>query len=81
MQQDRIFGGSSARPLWCGARILLVMLTLLGAIPATLHAQAYYGAIVGNVTDASGAAIVGAKVTAIATTSEAPDMVLSASRG
>jgi hypothetical protein len=39
------------------------MLILLGAVPAALHAQAYYGSIVGNVTDSSGAAIVGAKVT------------------
>jgi hypothetical protein len=29
-----------------------------------MHAQAYYGEIVGNVTDTSGAAVVGAKVTA-----------------
>jgi hypothetical protein len=39
---------------------------MLAAIPVALHAQAYYGSIVGNVTDSTGAAVVGAKVTATA---------------
>jgi hypothetical protein len=46
---------------------LFAMIIMVGAIPASLHAQAYYGSIVGNVTDSTGAAIPGAKVVAIAT--------------
>jgi hypothetical protein len=42
-------------------------LIMLVAVPAAVHAQAYYGSIVGNVTDSTGAAIVGAKVVAINT--------------
>jgi len=57
---ERISPAARARS---GIRVLLTMLILLGAVPAALHAQAYYGSIVGNVTDSSGAAIVGAKVT------------------
>jgi hypothetical protein len=41
------------------------LLIVLVAVPAAMHAQAYYGSIVGNVTDSSGAAVVGAKVTVI----------------
>jgi len=36
---------------------------MLLAFPLAMHAQTYYGAIVGNVTDATGAAVPGAKVT------------------
>jgi hypothetical protein len=43
------------------------MIIMLGAVPASLRAQAYYGSIVGNVTDSTGAAIPGAKVVATAT--------------
>jgi hypothetical protein len=50
-----------------GLRALIAILVLLGAFPAALHAQAYYGSIVGNVVDATGAAVVGAKVTVTAT--------------
>jgi hypothetical protein len=42
------------------------MLIMLTTLPVALHAQAYYGSIVGNVTDSTGAAIVGAKVSAVA---------------
>jgi hypothetical protein len=39
---------------------------MLVAVPVALHAQAYYGSIVGNVSDVNGAAVPGAKVTATA---------------
>jgi hypothetical protein len=38
------------------------MLFLLATLPVALQGQAYYGSIVGNVSDTSGAAVVGAKV-------------------
>ena len=44
-------------------RVLLTVLGMLLAFPLALHAQTYYGTIVGNVTDSSGAAVPGAKVT------------------
>jgi len=47
-----------------GALCALFTLFMLAAVPAVSHAQAYYGTIEGNVTDATGAAIVGAKVVA-----------------
>ena len=40
------------------------MLIMVGTSSVAMHAQAYYGSIVGNVTDQTGAAVVGAKVTA-----------------
>jgi hypothetical protein len=43
--------------------IIPVVLALALALPATLPAQAVYGSISGNVTDTSGAAVPGAKVT------------------
>ena len=43
---------------------LLLLLAAVLAVPLDGHAQTYYGTIVGNVTDSSGAAIPGAKVTA-----------------
>jgi hypothetical protein len=36
---------------------------MLLSFPLAIHAQTYYGTIVGNVTDATGAAVPGAKVT------------------
>ena len=48
-----------------GIRAIFMMLIMLGTVPVAMHAQAYYGSIVGNVTDSTGAAIVGAKVTAV----------------
>jgi len=53
-----------------GIRAIFTMLVMLVAIPAALHAQAYYGSIVGNVTDATGAAVVGAKVVAVGTATD-----------
>jgi len=42
---------------------LLLMLVVLLAIPLAANAQTYYGTIVGNVTESTGAAVAGAKVT------------------
>lgn len=44
-------------------KVLLIALVMLLSFPLAIHAQTYYGAIVGNVTDATGAAVPGAKVT------------------
>ena len=44
-------------------KVLLTALGMLFSFPLAIHAQTYYGAIVGNVTDATGAAVPGAKVT------------------
>ena len=49
---------------WSGGICALFTFLMLAVAPAALHAQAYYGTITGNVTDVSGAAIVGAKVVA-----------------
>jgi hypothetical protein len=48
---------------WFVHRVMLTVLGMLLAFPLSMHAQTYYGTIVGNVTDASGAAIPGAKIT------------------
>src|SRR5260370_36355410 len=42
---------------------LFTILTILLAFPLGMRAQTYYGTIVGNVTDATGASVPGAKVT------------------
>jgi Carboxypeptidase regulatory-like domain len=44
-------------------KVLLAAVGMLLAFPLALHAQTYYGAIVGNVTDGTGAAVPGATVT------------------
>ncbi len=44
-------------------KVLLTALGMLLSFPLAIHAQTYYGAIVGNVTDATGAAVPGATVT------------------
>ena len=52
--------GTVSRPrsrIWAICTILM-----LATIPVAIHAQAYYGSIVGDVTDVSGAVVVGAKV-------------------
>jgi hypothetical protein len=54
---------------------------MLAALPSALHAQAYYGSIVGEVTDSSGAAIAGAKVVAIANATNAKFAATSTSIG
>lgn len=46
--------------------LTLIAFGLMLAVPGVLRAQAYNGAIVGSVTDSTGAAIVGAKVIVIA---------------
>jgi len=59
----------------CGAAVqtrfaysaLLTLLAMLLAFPLAMHAQNYYGIIVGTVTDASGAAVPNAKVSVINT--------------
>jgi len=56
--------------LWFGL-LTLGALSILASHPGVIHAQAYYGAIVGNVTDSSGSAIVGAKVNVTATATNA----------
>src|SRR5258707_7281922 len=43
-------------------KVLLTALGMLLFFPLAIHAQTYYGTIVGNVTDATGAAVAGAKV-------------------
>src|SRR3974390_3793931 len=47
---------------------LLACFFILGVTPSTASAQAVYGSIIGTVTDAQGAAVVGAKVTLGSTT-------------
>jgi hypothetical protein len=65
MIRNRIDKCVAATRTWFGLRAMLLLPILLGAVPVSMHAQAYYGSIVGNVTDSTGAAIVGAKVTAV----------------
>jgi outer membrane receptor protein involved in Fe transport len=52
----------AARPLLPAVTILLILVACV-LVPATTHAQAVYGNIFGTITDQSGAAVVGAKVT------------------
>src|SRR5271170_7686986 len=52
---------------WFVHGVLLTVLGMLLVFPLAAHAQNYYGTIVGNVTDATGAAVPGAKVTVINT--------------
>ena len=64
MQTEMTKTGRSLTPAHPWLRVLLVVLFMLAAGSVVSHAQAYYGTIVGNVTDQTGAAVVGAKVTA-----------------
>jgi len=64
MQTEMTKTGRSLTPAQPWLRVLLVVLFMLAAGSVVSHAQAYYGTIVGNVTDQTGAAVVGAKVTA-----------------
>lgn len=48
---------------WFGQSTLLTMLLILFALPMGAHAQTYFGTIVGNVSDSTGAAVANAKVT------------------
>ncbi|MGA3081588.1 MAG: TonB-dependent receptor [Terracidiphilus sp.] len=63
-----------------GIRALFTIIMLV-AIPVALHAQAYYGSIVGNVTDANGAAVVGAKVTATQTGTDVKSSTVTSGQG
>ncbi|MGA3371404.1 MAG: carboxypeptidase regulatory-like domain-containing protein [Terracidiphilus sp.] len=54
---------------------------MLVAVPVALHAQAYYGSIVGNVTDSQGAAVVGAKVVATANATDVKSQTTTSSIG
>jgi hypothetical protein len=63
MMQRNLKDASARRALW-GTRWLVLALLFL-AVPVGLFAQAYYGTVVGNVTDSTGAAIVGAKVSLV----------------
>jgi hypothetical protein len=65
MMQKGIGRSGPASLFNLGIRALFTIIMLV-AVPVALHAQAYYGSIVGNVTDANGAAVPGAKVTATA---------------
>src|SRR5215471_3359414 len=44
-------------------KVLLTALAMFFSFPLAIHAQIYYGTIVGNVTDATGASVPGATVT------------------
>ena len=63
MMQMNLRIAGARRALW-GTRWLVLALLIL-TIPVGLFAQAYYGTVVGNVTDSTGAAIVGAKVSVV----------------
>jgi hypothetical protein len=60
---DRILGCRAAVQTRFANSALFAVLVVLLAFPLAMHAQTYYGTIVGNVTDASGAALPGAQVT------------------
>lgn len=64
-----------------GALCTLFAFLLLLTVPAITHAQAYYGTITGNVTDPTGAAIVGAKIVATSTATNATFTATSSSIG
>ena len=58
-----------------------LLFLLLVAAPIALRAQTYYGTIVGNVTDPSGAAIPGAKVTVINTGTSTKSVATTSNTG
>src|ERR1700678_3209585 len=64
MMRPQVGRSSSAAHARSCIRAFLIMLIMLGTGSVAMHAQAYYGSIVGNVTDTSGAGVVGAKVVA-----------------
>jgi hypothetical protein len=81
MMLNGIRGSSTASRLQIGIRMLFTIFIMLAAIPTALHAQAYYGAIVGNVSDSTGAAIEGAKVTVIANATNAKFTAVTSNLG
>ena len=81
MRQNEIARCISASRARNGIGKLFVVFIVLVAVPAVLHAQAYYGSIVGNVTDSSGAAIVGAKVTVTASATDVKSTTTTSETG
>jgi len=63
------------------ALTLVALSLVLALVPCALQAQAYYGAIVGNVADTTGAAVVGAKVSVTATATNAQSFTTTSSIG
>lgn len=62
--RNKMLQNRAAIQLRLVTRLFFITLVLL-ACPFAMHAQAYYGTIVGTVTDASGAAVAGAKVSIV----------------
>src|SRR5579862_4958118 len=60
---NQLVGRRVAIQLRFGNWALLTVLGMLLSLPLAAHAQTYFGAIAGNVTDSTGAAVPGAKVT------------------
>ena len=80
MMQRGIGRSGSASRFSVGIRALFTIIMLV-AVPVALHAQAYYGSIVGNVSDANGAAVPGAKVTATANANDVKSSTTSTDLG
>ena len=55
----------SKSALRAGVTLLVAVFVMLVGLSSSLHAQTYYGTIVGNVSDPTGAAVAGAKVSVI----------------
>ncbi len=73
---NRKIGSRAKNRIWAICTILM-----LATIPAAIHAQAYYGSIVGNVTDVTGAVIVGAKVTVVSNATDVSFNTVTSSIG
>jgi hypothetical protein len=71
MRTELIKAVRSSTPAQLWLRILLTMLFVLSTSSVVMHAQAYYGSIVGTASDPTGAAVVGAKITATSTATNA----------
>ncbi len=80
MMQNGIGRSGPASRFNLGIRALFTIIMLL-AVPVALHAQAYYGSIVGNVADPQGAAVVGAKVVAIANATDVKSQTTTSGLG
>jgi hypothetical protein len=61
--RNQVSGCRAAVQLRFANSALFTVIVMLLAFPIGVRAQTYYGAIVGNVTDATGAAVPGAKIT------------------
>jgi hypothetical protein len=77
-QGSRITGSATA--FMKAHRLSLTIIAAL-AIPLAAHSQTYYGTIVGNVTDTSGAAVPGAKVTVTAKATNNTSTALTTAQG